>query len=231
MTRRPRTSSLPNINSVTFSILPHYTRLRFWRTIQMGWHGRWQDRPANREKTNCRAWKPRRSHTRGGSEAPRKLPAGRWIPPNEQEGKRLPQLTLRDALFGDADEARRHAVLTMTRSSGRDVRYGAALAFAYAGDDGRALALADDLNKRFPEDTLVQSNFLPVLRAKVALISGKGSEAIEILRVATAHELGVTTASTFGWTGMYPVFVRGEAYLAARQGGEAASEFQKDRKS
>jgi eukaryotic-like serine/threonine-protein kinase len=134
---------------------------------------------------------------------------------------------LRGALFGDAEEARRRAVLTMTRSSGRDVQYGAALALAYAGDDGRALALADDLNKRFPEDTLVQSNFLPVLRAKVALIRGNGSEAIEILRVATAHELGVTTASTFGWTGMHPVFVRGEAYLAARQGGEAASEFQK----
>jgi tetratricopeptide (TPR) repeat protein/predicted Ser/Thr protein kinase len=134
---------------------------------------------------------------------------------------------LRDALFGDADEARRRAVLTMTRSSGRDVRYGAALAFAYAGDDGRTLALADDLNKRFPEDTLVQSNFLPVLRAKVALIRGNGPEAIEMLRVATAHELGATTASTFGWTGMHPVFVRGEAYLAARQGGEAASEFQK----
>ena len=134
---------------------------------------------------------------------------------------------LRDALFGDADEARRRAVFTMTRSSGRDVQYGAALAFAYTGDDGRALALADDLNKRFPEDTLVQSNFLPVLRAKVALIRGNGSEAVEILRAATASELGVTTASTFGWTGMRPVFVRGEAYLAARQGGEAASEFQK----
>jgi predicted Zn-dependent protease len=115
----------------------------------------------------------------------------------------------------------------MTRSSGRDVQYGAALAFAYAGDDGRALALADDLNKRFPEDTLVQSNFLPILRAKVALIRGNGSEAIEILRVATTHELGVTTASTFGWTGTYPVFVRGEAHLAARQGGQAASEFQR----
>ncbi len=134
---------------------------------------------------------------------------------------------LRDALFGDADEARRRAVLTLTRSSGRDVRYGAALAFAYAGDDGRTLELADDLNKRFPEDTLVQSNFLPVLRAKVALRRGNGSEAIEILRVATVHELGATTASTFGWTGMYPLFVRGEAYLSARKGSEAASEFQK----
>jgi serine/threonine protein kinase/tetratricopeptide (TPR) repeat protein len=134
---------------------------------------------------------------------------------------------LREALFGNADEARRRAVLTLTRSSGRDAQYGAALAFAYAGDDGRALALADDLNKRFPDDTLVQSNFVPVLRAKVALIRGNVSEAIEILRVATGHELGVTTDSTFGWTGMYPLFVRGEAYLSGRQGGKAASEFQK----
>ena len=145
----------------------------------------------------------------------------------EADATYLALSALRDALFGDADEARRRAVFTMTRSSGRDVQYGAALAFAYTGDDGRTLALADDLNKRFPEDTLVQSNFLPVLRAKVALIRGNGSEAVEILRAATASELGVTTASTFGWTGMRPVFMRGEAYLAARQGGEAASEFQK----
>src|SRR5271154_1595736 len=134
---------------------------------------------------------------------------------------------LRDALFGDADEARRRAVLTMTRSSGRDVQYGAALAFAYTGDEGRAQALADDLNKRFPEDTLVKANVLPVLRAKIALIRGNDSEAIEVLRGAPGHGVVVKTDSTFGWARMRPVFVRGEAYLAARQGGEAASEFQK----
>jgi eukaryotic-like serine/threonine-protein kinase len=134
---------------------------------------------------------------------------------------------LRAALFGDVDEARRRATVTMMRSSGRDTQYGAALAFAYAGDDRRAQALADDLGKRFPEDTLVQSNFLPTLHARLALSHGNTSEAVEDLSVARSYELGATTASTFGWTGMYPVFVRGEAHLAAHQGSEAAAEFQK----
>ena len=65
---------------------------------------------------------------------------------------------LREALFGNSDEARRRATLAMERSAGRDVQYGAALALAYAGDDGRAQALTDDLGKRFPEDTVVQFN-------------------------------------------------------------------------
>ena len=73
---------------------------------------------------------------------------------------------LREALFGNADEARRRASLAMGRSAGRDVQYGAALALAYAGDDGRAQELTDDLGKRFPEDTIVQFNYLPTLRAK-----------------------------------------------------------------
>jgi len=33
--------------------------------------------------------------------------------------------------------------------------------------------------------------------------------------------------STYGWNAAYPVFVRGQAYLAAHQGSEAAAEFQK----
>ena len=134
---------------------------------------------------------------------------------------------LREALFGNADEARRRATLAMGRSAGRDVQYGAALALAYAGDDGRAQALTDDLGKRFPEDTIVQFNYLPTLRAKLAVSKGNASEAIESLRAATPYELGQTTCSTYGWTALYPVFVRGEAYLAAHQGSEAAAEFQK----
>src|SRR5271167_1920077 len=47
------------------------------------------------------------------------------------------------------------------------------------------------------------------------------------LRAATPYELGQTTGSTYGWTALYPVFVRGEGYLAAHQGREAAAEFQK----
>jgi tetratricopeptide (TPR) repeat protein len=134
---------------------------------------------------------------------------------------------LREALFGNEGEARQSATLAMERSTGRDAQYGSTLALAYAGDDKRARALADDLGKRFPEDTVVLFNYLPTLRAKLALSRGSASEAIENLRNATPYELGQTTTSTYDWTALYPVYVRGEAYLAAHQGNEAAAEFQK----
>src|SRR5271154_6175340 len=134
---------------------------------------------------------------------------------------------LREALFGNAAESRRDSDLAEARSTGRDVLYGVALASAYAGDDGRARMLTDELGKRFPEDTLVQFNYIPTLQAKLALSHGNAAESVEDLRVAAPYELGQTTASTDGWTALYPVYVRGEAYLATHQGGEAAAEFQK----
>jgi tetratricopeptide (TPR) repeat protein len=134
---------------------------------------------------------------------------------------------LREALFGNAVEARRRAALAMERSAGRDVQYGAALALAYAGDTGRTQALTDDLGKRFPEDTVVQFNYLPTLRAKLAVSRGNASEALESLRTAAPYELGQTASGVYFWTGLYPVFVRGESYLAAHQGSDAAAEFQK----
>src|SRR6266481_6356202 len=135
---------------------------------------------------------------------------------------------LREALFGNADEARRRATFALGRIAGHDVQYGAALTLTYVGDDGRAQALTDDLGKRFPEDTLVQFNYLPTLRAKLAVSKGNALETIESLRAATPYELGVPLPyGTYRWTALYPVFVRGEAYLAAHQGSEAAAEFQK----
>jgi predicted Zn-dependent protease len=139
----------------------------------------------------------------------------------------LVRSTVRDALMGNMAEAQRGAALALDRSTGRDVEYGAALTFAYAGGSGRAQELTDDLDKRHPEDTLVQFNYLPTLRAKLALNRGNASEAIESLQAATPYELGQTTFSVDGWTALYPVYVRGEAYLAAHQGNEAAAEFQK----
>ena len=73
----------------------------------------------------------------------------------------------------------------------------------------------------------MRSNFLPTLRVELAVSRGNPSEAIEDLRAATPYELGETTDSVYGWTALYPVLVRGEAYLAAHQGSEAAAEFQK----
>ena len=134
---------------------------------------------------------------------------------------------LREALFGNAEQAKRSVNLAIGQSSGRDLQYAAALALAYAGDDRRAQALSDDLGAKHPEDTIVQFNYLPTLRAKLAVDRGNPLEAIEILRIATPYELGQTTSSVYFWTGLYPVYVRGEAYLAAHQGKEAAAEFQK----
>jgi serine/threonine protein kinase/tetratricopeptide (TPR) repeat protein len=135
---------------------------------------------------------------------------------------------LREALFGNDGEARRRASLVAARSSGVDVQYASALALAYAGDTGRAQGLTEELNKRFPEGTTVQFNYLPTVRAKLALNRGNPSEALEMLRAALPYELGQTTFSgEYAWNALYPVFVRGEAYLAAHQGSEAAAEFQK----
>ncbi len=134
---------------------------------------------------------------------------------------------LREAWFGNKDEAKRRIVQGLQGTPPRDVLYLAALAFAYSGEVARAQTMADNLAKRFPEDTIVQFNFLPTLRAKIALDKANASAAIEYLKAAAPYELGVSTQSPFTWTAMYPVFVRGEAYLAARRGAEAAAEFQK----
>jgi pentatricopeptide repeat protein len=134
---------------------------------------------------------------------------------------------LTEALFGNAGEARRRATLAMESSAGVDVQYGSALALAYAGDTKRAQDLTEDLNKRFPEATIVQFNYLPTLRARLAVNRGNASDALETLRAAVPYELGRTTFSNYSWNGLYPVYVRGEAYLDAHQGSEAAAEFQK----
>src|SRR5438132_1212066 len=134
---------------------------------------------------------------------------------------------LREALFGNVDRARQQATLAKRRASGRDVDYGLALALAYAGDANRTRVLADGLGRRFPEDTILQFNYLPTLRARLALLRSKPQQAVDILKVAAPYELGLSALSGYNWPNLYPVYVRGEAYLAALQGNEAAAEFQK----
>jgi len=136
------------------------------------------------------------------------------------------EAALRAAFSGDAVETRRRARAALALSTGRDVQYGVALALASAGEAPLAQALADDLVKRFPEDTIVQFNYLPTLHAQVALSRNDSTKAIAMLQAAVPCELGSPGAATFT-PALYPVYVRGNAYLVAHQGGEAASEFQK----
>jgi ATP/maltotriose-dependent transcriptional regulator MalT len=99
----------------------------------------------------------------------------------------------------------------------------AGIALALAGDTAGATRIADALEKRFPEDTVMHYNSLPVMRASIALRSGDSAKAIAALTVSTPHELGqAAQQATFV---LYPVYVRGLAYLAAKQGVAAAGEF------
>jgi DNA-binding winged helix-turn-helix (wHTH) protein/tetratricopeptide (TPR) repeat protein len=133
---------------------------------------------------------------------------------------------LREALYGNGAEARQRAAAVLALSTGRNVEDGAALALAFAGDTVRAQVLAENLAKRFPEDTSVQFNYLPTLRAQLALNHNNPSKAIEALKIASPYEMGTAGNSVFS-NDLYPVYVRGQVYLAAHQGHEAAGEFQK----
>jgi hypothetical protein len=102
----------------------------------------------------------------------------------------------------------------------------AALALALAGDAARAESLAQDLAKRFPLDTQMQSLWLPAIQGQVALDRKNPALALNALQASSAIELGQVPFD-ISVSCLYPAYVRGEAYLAAGQGSAAASEFQK----
>jgi eukaryotic-like serine/threonine-protein kinase len=132
--------------------------------------------------------------------------------------------SLREAFFGNATKATKSAMTALERSQNREVVFGAALALAISGESARAQTLATDLEKRYPEDTVARFRDLPVVRAQILLNHGEASRAIEQLQVSAPYELG-SPRLLFG--ALYPIYLRGETYLAAHQGADAASEFQK----
>ncbi|MCU1262711.1 MAG: serine/threonine protein kinase with repeat [Bryobacterales bacterium] len=136
---------------------------------------------------------------------------------------------IREALFGNAPEARARANGALELfSKDPEVKYGAAFSLALAGDSSRSQELVDDLEKRFPDDTTMKFYYVPVLRARLALNHREPVKAVELLQRAVANELGAPRSLAHGYFGgLYPVWVRGEAYLALRRYPEAAAEFEK----
>jgi eukaryotic-like serine/threonine-protein kinase len=135
---------------------------------------------------------------------------------------------LREAFFGNAHEARKSAALTLELSRELYVEYGAAFALAVSGDSSNAQTLADNLEKRYGQDTSVRFSHLPALRGLIALDHGDPKRALELLQVAIPYDLSSPRSAIHGNFGaLYPVYVRGEAYLALHRGTEAAVEFQK----
>ncbi len=132
--------------------------------------------------------------------------------------------SVREALFGNATEATTRALAAFALSKDREVEYCAAYAMALSGETSQAQGMADDLARRFPENTVVRFSYLPVLRAQLALNHGDAAKAVEELQVAAPYEVG---AARDFCGALHPVYVRGEAYLAAAKGELAATEFQK----
>jgi serine/threonine protein kinase/tetratricopeptide (TPR) repeat protein len=133
----------------------------------------------------------------------------------------------REAAFGNPVGAKQEAAQGLKlypASEGVEVE--AALAFAMAGDAARAESLAQDLNKRFPLDTQMQSLWLPAIRAQLALNRRNPTDALNDLQAASSIELG-SVAFGNGVSCLYHTYIRGEAYLALGQGTQAAAEFQK----
>jgi len=133
----------------------------------------------------------------------------------------------REAAYSNATEARQSAAeaLKMAPAS-QGVESEAALAFAMAGDTARAESLAQDLGKRFTLDTQIQSLWLPAIQGQLALNKKNPGTALNTLQTASAIELGqINFVANISC--LYPVYVRGEAYLAAGRGSAAAAEFQK----
>jgi DNA-binding winged helix-turn-helix (wHTH) protein/tetratricopeptide (TPR) repeat protein len=133
-----------------------------------------------------------------------------------------------EAFLGNASAAKENAKAALELARNREVQYGAAVALALSGESIQALILANDLQRNFPEDTAIRFNYMPTVSALVALNHGENARAKDLLQTAVPNELGQPRSAVNGFFGaLYPVFVRGQAYLAARQGAEAAMEFQK----
>ena len=144
---------------------------------------------------------------------------------NETAAEYLGHSAVREALVGNMDAAKQDAKASMLRSDSKQGNAYSAIALALAGDSAQAARLSDDLRKNFPVDTIVQYDYLPMIRAAAALHSRYASRALGALAEAEPYELGQTNYSfTFA---LYPVYLRGEAYLAAKQGAAAQVEFQK----
>ena len=143
----------------------------------------------------------------------------------------MAQEAMNDAWAGNRSEARHEAHKALQLSSEREAEAVAAVALAVAGNSAEALRLADDLASRFPLNTMVRDQYVPTIRAAAALHSGapvnNPDAIVNELALALPTEYGSHAAERVAYLTCYSTYFRGEAYMAAQQGTQAAREFQK----
>jgi predicted Zn-dependent protease len=127
---------------------------------------------------------------------------------------------LREAEVGNPTGVREDVRLALSLASSRDLNTIAALSLACAGDTNRSQTIANDLGRNSPLNAVLNNYWLPTIRATIELDRNRGQQALELLKSASAYEVGREGS-------LYPVYVRGEAYLKVGDGEKAAAEFQK----
>jgi tetratricopeptide (TPR) repeat protein len=155
----------------------------------------------------------------------RAVDSARRAQEKETAAEYLGHNALREAIVGSSAVAKEDSQSAIAEINGKNAEGFSAIAFALTEDAANANRLIDDLGKRFSQDTIVQSEYLPMARAGLALTTGNAANAAGALTVASPYELGHTNNDfTFA---LYPVYLRGESYLAAKNGSAAIVEFQK----
>jgi eukaryotic-like serine/threonine-protein kinase len=132
---------------------------------------------------------------------------------------------LREAELGETSSARQGAKAALGLSSGRDVKTMAALTLARIGDASQAKALADELRMDYPNNSLIKLYWLPTINAAIQLQANNPPTALMELETAAPYELGVPRPMGTGT--LYPAYLRGQAYLLAKNGSAAVAEFEK----
>jgi serine/threonine protein kinase/tetratricopeptide (TPR) repeat protein len=131
----------------------------------------------------------------------------------------LGQLAIVQADFGVCEQARQN-VATISTSKTQVAAIFVGFVFATCGEAAKAETAASELGKNYPLDTLVQKLAIPQIHARVELQHGNSAKAIEQLRPTEAYQFGYIA-------GGVPAYLRGLAYLQAKQGTQAVTEFQK----
>jgi tetratricopeptide (TPR) repeat protein len=134
---------------------------------------------------------------------------------------------LREAEFGNATRVREDTASAVALSLTRDVQILAALAKARSRDSAGARTMADELEMKNPQNTVINRYWLPTIRAAVEINHNNPGKAIEFLQAAAPYELGNPLPEVSGGMFLYPIYVRAQAYLLLHRGNEAAAEFQK----
>jgi serine/threonine protein kinase/tetratricopeptide (TPR) repeat protein len=139
---------------------------------------------------------------------------------NEIAAQFAARARLRMASVGACQEAENTAPKAEDRASTNTSVIEDSVALALCGQTTQAHSLIDELSKRFPQDTLLNTIWIPTIRAIIEINRNNAAQAIQLLQATKRYELGYAA-------GFWPSYIRGQAYLRQRAGTEAAAEFQK----